>query len=106
MNFSDFGLEERDQLHLVDVFKEYTEVEKVMLFGSRATGSYKSGSDIDLALVGSNLIPNIVRSISIELNENRPIPFFVDVLDYTHLSKPELKAHIDLFGVVVYDSEL
>ncbi len=39
---------------ILNIFKEFDKVEKVILFGSRAKGNAKIGSDIDLALVGKN----------------------------------------------------
>ncbi|MCS6796683.1 MAG: nucleotidyltransferase domain-containing protein, partial [Raineya sp.] len=34
------------------VFSKYPEIEKVILYGSRAMGNYRVGSDIDLTLCG------------------------------------------------------
>ena len=50
-----FGLSERTTEHLQQVFVGYPEVREVWLYGSRAKGNAKEGSDIDLSLKGSQL---------------------------------------------------
>ncbi len=40
-----------------------------------------------------------------QLNEHLPIPYMVDVVDYTHLDKETLKKHIDVFGKIIYKRE-
>lgn len=37
---------------LIEIFSAYPEIEKVIVFGSRAMGKEKPGSDIDLAISG------------------------------------------------------
>jgi len=76
-----------------------------MIFGSRAKQTYRKGSDIDVALTGVNLTPEVVKEISVKLNEYLPIPYFVDVIDYTHLKKEALKKHIDLYGKIIFKKE-
>ncbi|MEW5845474.1 MAG: nucleotidyltransferase domain-containing protein [Bacteroidota bacterium] len=51
-----FGISEKSYLLIIDVLKSYPEVEAAIIFGSRAKGNYKNGSDIDLALIGESLI--------------------------------------------------
>ncbi len=77
-------------------------IEKVILFGSRAKGNYKDGSDIDLAILGKNCTPSLAMEINVKLNEGLPIPYFVDVIDYLSLQHPDLKEHIDRVGIEFY----
>ena len=100
-----FGLKERDLDHIVSTISDYNEVQSSLIFGSRAKGTFKKGSDIDLALKGVDLTSGIIKEISIKLNEYLPIPYFVDVIDYTHLKKEDLKKHIDIFGKIIYKKE-
>lgn len=102
MNYKDFGLKRRDMDEILMTISNYKEVESALIFGSRAKGTFKKGSDIDLALKGSELHHKIIKEISIQLNEYIPIPFFVDVIDYSHLKKKELKKHIEVFGKLIY----
>ena len=86
-NYKDFGLKYRDFHHIISTISNYIEVDAALIFGSRAKNNYKKGSDIDLGLKGSRLNAKIISNISIKLNEHLPIPFIVDVIDYTHLKK-------------------
>jgi len=102
INYKDFGLKARDLDYILKTLENYKQVEAALIFGSRAKGTYKEGSDIDLALKGKRLDYDIIKEIAVQLNEYLPIPFFVDVIDYTHLKKEALKKHIDLFGKLIY----
>lgn len=101
-SYNKFGLLDRDLDNIISTISEYKEVGSAVIFGSRAKGNYKKGSDIDLSLKGLELTPEIIKDISVQLNEYLPIPYFVDVIDYTHLEKEELKKHIDHFGELIY----
>ncbi|MFA9560242.1 nucleotidyltransferase domain-containing protein [Evansella sp. AB-rgal1] len=50
-----FGLREEDIQYIKDVLSTYDEDENAFIFGSRAIGNYKKGSDIDIAVNGSNV---------------------------------------------------
>ena len=41
-----FGLIERDIEYIVKAMKKFNEIEKAIVFGSRAIGNYKKGSDV------------------------------------------------------------
>ncbi len=47
-----FGLKDDTISKIQTVFASYPQVEKVVLYGSRAKGNFKNGSDIDLTLCG------------------------------------------------------
>ena len=47
-----FGLNEKIMENIIDIIKQYSEVEKAVIFGSHARGDYKKASDI--ALFGKN----------------------------------------------------
>ena len=97
-----FGISEKSYLLIIDVLKSYPEVETAIIFGSRAKGNYKNGSDIDLALIGESLNSKIILYIAGILNEGIPIPYHVDVVNYHSISTPELKEHIDRVGKEFY----
>ncbi len=50
-----YGLKEKLLESIADVFAGYSKIEKVLIYGSRAKGNYRKGSNIDLALVGEGL---------------------------------------------------
>lgn len=93
-----FGLLARDITEMQHVFNKYPDIEAVMIFGSRALGNYKKGSDVDIAVKGRNLSDAMIRAIQFELNEETQIPYFFDVLHYESLTNDALRQHIDEFG--------
>jgi predicted nucleotidyltransferase len=73
---NNFGITDKSYQLLQDTFTRFPEVEQVVLFGSRAKGNFKKGSDIDLSVKGPKCNPAIAMKISAELNEELPIPFW------------------------------
>lgn len=97
-----FGLTKKEMEVVRSVFKKFPDVKKVILFGSRAMGNFKKGSDIDLAMIGP-VNPKIIIEISMFLNEETTLPYFFDLIDYEKTADQELKQHIDQQGVVFYE---
>lgn len=96
------GLLERDFKYILEAISKYSEIEEVIIFGSRAMGNYKQGSDVDIALKGKNINRTIVRRLNDDLNEEYPLPYFFDVLNYNDITNQELKEHIDEVGKCIY----
>ena len=65
------GLDEAEVDRIRTVFTHFREVEKAVLYGSRAKGDYKPGSDIDLTLFGSGLDARMVGCIADEFDDLR-----------------------------------
>ena len=97
-----YGLLERDLNYIIDAVKKCSEVEEAILFGSRAMGNYKKGSDVDIALIGEKVDRKILRRLSDDLNEEYPLPYFFDIVNYNDISNEELKKHIDSVGKTIY----
>ncbi|BCJ85668.1 nucleotidyltransferase family protein [Effusibacillus dendaii] len=97
-----FGISDKSFQLLLDTFIHYTQVEEVILFGSRAKGNYKKGSDIDLAIKGKECSASLALTLQSYINEELPIPYTVDVIDYNSLNHKELKEHIDRVGIKFY----
>lgn len=93
-----FGLPERTINELLEFFKMKPEIQKVVIYGSRAKGTYKNGSDIDFAIWSD--IENS-SEIAAELDELQT-PYMYDVTDYKTLSHENLKKSIDKDGIVFY----
>ncbi|MFN7309776.1 MAG: nucleotidyltransferase domain-containing protein [Vampirovibrionales bacterium] len=72
-------------------------IEKIALFGSRATGTYKPYSDIDLVLYG-NIDDALVNRLWTLFDESH-LPVKVDLHAYDLIQYPPLKAHIDAVAV-------
>ena len=86
------------------VFGSFAEIEKAVLYGSRAKGNYKPGSDIDLTLYGSGLSLEKLMDISIALDDLL-LPYKIDLSIYTTLDNNELRDHIDRVGIVFFQRE-
>lgn len=93
-----FGITPKSYQLLVEAFLKYPEVKEIVIFGSRAKGNYKPGSDIDLAIKGENCTIKTAWNINAYLNEVLPIPYYVDVIYYDGLESAQLKDHIDRVG--------
>lgn len=96
------GLSDSDYALIAEAAKQQSEIESLVLFGSRAKGNFRKGSDVDIAVKGLSVTYDSVIRLSDQLNEVLPLPYFFDVLNYNTLSDPELKAHIDRVGLEIY----
>lgn len=99
-----FGLSEKTMEKFHSVFKKYSEVEQVLIYGSRAKGNYREGSDIDLTLVGNHISDKILSSIKVDIDELNT-PYLVDVSVFHHLKSASLIEHIQSVGKEFYKRE-
>lgn len=96
-----FGLKPTDIDIILKTFRQYPEIREAIVYGSRAMGNFKPGSDVDIALKGTiNL--EIVQNVSAELNERSPLPYKFDVIAYSMIDLKPLIDHIDQFGKTLY----
>lgn len=93
-----FGLSAKTLDLLKSAFERFPEIEEARVFGSRALGNYKKGSDIDLAILGRRVNETTVRRISLLLNQELPIPYHVDVVCYELCENEALRSHIAAYG--------
>lgn len=98
-----FGITKKSYKLLLDLFLNHPQIEQVILYGSRAKGTFKKGSDIDLAIKGKDCTAEIATRVKTTINDVLPIPYKVDVVDYESLMFMELKQKIDEAGVVFYE---
>ncbi len=99
-----FGLKEETIAKIQAVFEKYPEVERVIIYGSRAKGNFRQGSDIDLTLVGKSLTESHRSKIASELDD-LDTPYLYDVSLFHALRSPELEAHIQRVGQIFYEKE-
>ncbi|MBA2498652.1 MAG: nucleotidyltransferase domain-containing protein [Chitinophagaceae bacterium] len=99
-----FGISNKSYQLILSTLGKYSEVEEVIIFGSRAKGNYKQGSDIDLAIKGKDCNERFAMKISALLNEELPIPYHLDILCYDTLNNKELKEHIDRVGKIFFQA--
>lgn len=97
-----FGLSQTTIQKIQTVLSRYPQVEKATLYGSRAKGNYKHGSDIDLTLHGENLSLDIVYKILDELDELL-LPYAIDLSIFDYINDKDVIEHIQRVGIVFYD---
>jgi len=100
-----FGLNEETINKINSVFKKYSEIEKVIIYGSRAKGNFRNGSDIDLTLIGNNISEKILSSIKFEIDELN-LPYLFDISIFEKLNSPGLGEHINRDGKIFYSKIL
>lgn len=93
-----FGLSQRTIDEICNYFSSKPEIEKVLIFGSRAKGTFRNGSDIDFAICADNMP---VSHIVWDLNE-LDTPYKFDVIDYKTLTHKGMKSSIDKDGILFY----
>jgi len=108
MTFPDknkYGLTARDMQTLLNVFAKYPEVKNVVIFGSRAKGTFTAGSDIDLAIMDRLSNETLLWEIKQDLEEST-LPYFVDLVGYHFLQDSKFKEHIDRVGMPLVEDEI
>lgn len=100
-NYIKFGLTERDIKTINGIFTKYPDVKEVHVFGSRAKGNYKTGSDIDLAVINKDIFPKTISNLTTEFEESS-LPFKVDLVLFHDLKSEDFIDHIKRVGIVFY----
>ena len=103
LNDGKFGLKTGDLKAIIAVIQQTANIEQALIFGSRAKGNYRNGSDIDIALKGE-INFHLVTQISFSLNEESNLPYKFDVLNYLQIDNKQLREHIDRVGIVFYQN--
>ena len=98
-----FGLSDMVIKELQDIFRRHTNIEKVLIFGSRSKGNYRPGSDIDLAVIGKNIDYSQLLDILCEIDELELL-YSIDLLDYQKKVGTPLGDHIDRVGQVFFEA--
>lgn len=98
-----FGLQENDLSIIIEVLKRYPQVKEAFIFGSRAIGNYKPGSDVDIAIKGN--VEDSIFAISGELNDATPLPYTFDVVNIDAIHNDDLLEHIRRVGKSFYLSK-
>jgi len=99
MTLSKFGIPTNLLQKMSETFSKYPDIEKVTLFGSRATGNFRNGSDIDLSI--STPKEDIIATLRIELDDLNS-PYMIDLVDEKNLTNQALLKQIREYGVVIY----
>jgi len=97
-----YGLKDDLILKIKNIFSSFPEVEEVVLYGSRAKGNYKNGSDIDLAIKGTRVDNSVLNKISSRFDDLYQ-PYTFDLTVYRYIKNKDLIDHIRRAGIIIYN---
>jgi len=98
-----FGLQETTIEKIRATLARHPEVKKALLYGSRAKGNYKNGSDIDLTLVGGPEVTMKVLYRIMDEIDDLLLPYTFDLSIFSQISDPNVIEHIRRVGVTLYE---
>ena len=98
------GLNETTIEAICAVLATCAELDKAILYGSRAKGTFRTGSDIDLTLIGSKLTLHSVNKIELAIDELL-LPYSFDISIFHEIANDQLLEHIARVGVVFYEKK-
>lgn len=96
-----YGISDKNLQELRSILSSIPHIDEAIIYGSRARGDYKRGSDIDLSIKGRELTFHDLSLLDDKLYYSY-IPYFFDTNSYEQLSNPNLIANINRDGKVVY----
>ena len=99
-----YGLDEKIIKDLKEIFSRNESIDKVILYGSRAKGNYRKGSDVDLVLSGNGLNLKTIYSIREEI-DCLNLPYEFDLSIFNKINNPELLEHIQRVGIIFYQRD-
>lgn len=97
------GLNERDLKTIFSLLEHFPDVRLVHLFGSRAKGTYRKASDIDMAIMNDGLQPETLPRLKSAFEESS-LPYLVDLVNYPKVEQAELRAHIERVGIPFFEA--
>ena len=104
MNATRFGLPAMTVEKINGVFARHPQVKRAVLYGSRAKGNFKNGSDIDLTLHGEGLVFRDLLRLMDELDELL-LPYTIDLSLFHMIDHAALREHIERVGQEFYHRE-
>lgn len=105
MSTPKFGLPDNVIKGISEVFSKDERIQKVIIYGSRAKGNYKEGSDIDLTIIGTELTTTDLLRLENELDDLL-LPYKIDLSLFHQIENVGLQSHINRVGVVFYCNRL
>jgi predicted nucleotidyltransferase len=98
---SHFGLDAATIGKIQGALSRFPEIESAVIYGSRAKGNYKPGSDIDLSLMGETLTEDQLLQLENRLDDLM-LPYQFDLNRFHSLQNTALIEHIERIGKVFY----
>lgn len=97
----EFGLNDNTTEKIRNVFDSFSEIEKVIIYGSRAKGTHKNGSDIDITLIGNDLNQLVLFQL-IDKIDDLMLPYTFDISILNQVSNLDFREHVKRVGIVLY----
>ncbi|PKN73407.1 MAG: hypothetical protein CVU50_03700 [Candidatus Cloacimonetes bacterium HGW-Cloacimonetes-3] len=95
-----YGIKAEYWTAILSILKSNPQVGEVILYGSRAKGNYKPGSDIDICLKGNELTQSDINSLITKLDELM-LPWTIDLSGYNMITNADLIDHIERVGILL-----
>jgi predicted nucleotidyltransferase len=100
-----YGLSDNTLETLNSFFQKHKGIDKVILYGSRAMGNYRQGSDIDITLItGGDFHVEDLLALEGDLDESN-LPYLFDISIFNKLKNANLVDHINRVGKVLYEGK-
>ena len=96
-----FGLPVQSMEAICAVLARQPRVQRADIYGSRAKGNFRTGSDIDITLVGDELTLGDLLKIEGEIDD-LDLPYSVDLSLFAQIENPALRSHIERIGQAIY----
>jgi predicted nucleotidyltransferase len=96
------GFTNEQQTMLSDILDKFNEIEQVVIYGSRAKGNFKIGSDVDLTLKGGKVNHQTLQKLASAIHDSS-LPYQFDISLFQSIENNALIEHINRVGIVVYD---
>lgn len=107
--FKDFDLSKTglkreiiDQIQ--NCLSRFPEIDKAVLYGSRAMGNFRQGSDIDLSLLGKKIEGSVISSLD-DAVDDLMLPYSFDISIYSQIDDAHFKDHIDRVGMIFFEQK-
>ena len=102
MEKAEFGLRDAELAEVVAAISSRNSVQSALIFGSRAKGNYRPGSDVDIALKGPLVRHEDILEVGYSLNEETTLPYQFDVVDYDMIDNDALREYIYRVGREIF----
>lgn len=97
-----YGFTDHQLQEIIHFLSKSPKIEKAVLFGSRALGTFKKYSDVDIAIMGKNADFWLAAHTQYELEEETYLPYFFDIIAYNTIENQALIKHIQEYGQEIY----
>jgi predicted nucleotidyltransferase len=100
-----FGLPDDVLPRVIAVLSGNRKIRRITLYGSRAMGKSRNGSDIDLCLDGDPLSLKDLAELEAGIDDLL-LPWKVYITVRQQIDNPDLIAHIERIGVILFGNSI